>query len=145
MTASAVLFVNVPDVPVIVTVAVPEGAVALTERVSVLLLVAGFGANDAITPLGRPDAARVTLPVKAFAGTTVIVLVPLLPCTTPKVLGEDESVKDGGAVGVDPPQLLRMNARQPPEMHSRTSFSRSMRTVPFQLPTVAITTLAHLP
>ena len=73
---SVVVSVRVPDVPVIVTVAVPVAAVALAVRVSVLLLVAGLGLNAAVTPLGKPDAERVTLPLKPFNGVMVIVLVP---------------------------------------------------------------------
>ena len=73
---SVVVFVSVPDVPVIVTVTVPVPAVALAVKVSVLLLVAGLGLNSAVTPLGKPDAERVTLPLKPFDGLMVIVLVP---------------------------------------------------------------------
>jgi hypothetical protein len=67
---------NLPEVPLIVTVAIPAVAVLLAVRVSVLLLVAGLGLNSAVTPLGKPDAERVTLPLKPFDGVTVIVLVP---------------------------------------------------------------------
>jgi hypothetical protein len=133
MRLSAVLLVNVPDVPVIDTPTVPVGAVALAVKVSTLFVAAGFGANDAVTPLGRPEAAKVTPPANPFEGFTVIVLVPPLPCTTPTLFGEEESVNDGGPllVDVDPPQPLRMNARQPAEMHSSPSFSRSIKTFPF--------------
>jgi hypothetical protein len=41
--------------------------------------VAGFGLNDAVTPLGKPDADKVTPLLKPFRGVTVIVVVPLLP------------------------------------------------------------------
>ncbi len=63
----------------IVTVAVPVVAVLLAVSVSVLLVVAEAGLNEAVTPLGRPDADRPTLPVKPFSGVTVTVSVPLLP------------------------------------------------------------------
>src|SRR5271166_325288 len=95
-----VLLVNVPDVPVMVTVTVPVAAVALAVRVSVLLLVAGLGLNAAVTPLGRPDAERVTLPLKPFDGVMVIALVPWLPCTMLTLPGLAESVKLGAAVTV---------------------------------------------
>lgn len=62
-----------------VTVAVPVVAVLLAVNVSVLVVVAEAGLNDAVTPLGRPDADRLTLPVKPFTGVTVTVSVPLLP------------------------------------------------------------------
>jgi len=81
-----------PDVPVTVTVAVPVAAVALAVKVKVLVVVAGFGLKLAVTPLGRPDAASVTFPLKPLDGVMVTVLVPVLPCTTLKVLGEAEIV-----------------------------------------------------
>lgn len=68
-----------PDVPVIVTVELPGLALAPTESVKVLLLVVLAGLNDAVTPLGKPDAVKLTLPAKPFCGTTAIKLVPLLP------------------------------------------------------------------
>ncbi len=68
-------------------VVVPVVAAALAVNVSVLDVVVGFRLKAAVTPLGRPDAARLTLPLNPFAGFTVIALVPLLPCTTLNVLG----------------------------------------------------------
>jgi len=49
-----------------VTVNVPLTALLLAVNVMVLAEVAGFGLNDAVTPLGWPDADNVTLPVKPF-------------------------------------------------------------------------------
>jgi len=92
---SVVVFVNVPDVPVTVTVTVPVAAVALAVSVSVLVEVVGFGLNAAVTPLGKPDAERVTLPLKPFTGAMVIVLVPLLPCVTVTLFGGAERLKFG--------------------------------------------------
>jgi hypothetical protein len=66
-------------------------------NVSVLVLVAGFGLNNAVTPVGRPDAARFTFPVNPFVGVTVIVLFPLAPCAT--VAAEAERLKFGVAAG----------------------------------------------
>jgi hypothetical protein len=81
LTVRAILVVadRLPDVPVMVTVALPVVAVALAVSVSTLLPVVGFVPNDAVTPLGRPDAASVTLPLNPPTSVTVIVLVPLLP------------------------------------------------------------------
>ena len=94
MTVSArvVLLLKLPETPVMVTVAVPVFAVPLAVSVIVLVAVAGFGLNDALTPLGRPAADRLTLPLKPFTGAIVTVLVPLPPCTTVKLLGDAESV-----------------------------------------------------
>ena len=71
--------VTLPDVPVIVTVRVPVVAELLTVSVSVLDDVAGFGLNDAVTPLGRPAADKLTLPLKPFCGVTVTVVAPSVP------------------------------------------------------------------
>jgi len=42
----------------------------LAVSVSTLDPVVGFGEKDAVTPLGRPDAERVTLPANPFCGYT---------------------------------------------------------------------------
>src|SRR5579862_577474 len=83
-----------------VTVAAPGTAEALAVRVSVLVVVVGFGAKAASTPVGRLDAARLTLPLNPFCPVTVIVLVTPKPAgTTVRLLGEAPSVKLGtGAV-----------------------------------------------
>ena len=95
--ASVVVAVRLPEVPVMVTVAVPVVAVALAVRVSTLVPVVGFVPKVAVTPLGNPDAARVTLPVNPFTSVTVMVLVPLPPWVIVRLLGESESVKLGVA------------------------------------------------
>ena len=82
-----VVCVRLPDVPVTVTVTVPAAAEALAVKVNMLLDVAGLELKLAVTPLGKPEATRVTLPLKPFAGVIVIVLVPAVPCTKLSVLG----------------------------------------------------------
>lgn len=77
--ASVVVAVRLPEVPVMVTVAAPVVAVALAVSVRTLVPVVGFVPNVAVTPLGRPDAASVTLPVNPPTSVTVMVLVPLPP------------------------------------------------------------------
>lgn len=80
-----VLWLVEPEVPVIVTVAVPT--VALEEAVSVSVEealpfaggVTGLTENVAVTPEGRPDALNVVAELKPPVLVTVIVLVPLLP------------------------------------------------------------------
>jgi hypothetical protein len=74
-----VVAVTDPDVPVTVTVNAPVVAVLLAVNVSTLLVVVGLVPNEAVTPLGKPDAARVTLPVNPPVSVTVIVSVALLP------------------------------------------------------------------
>lgn len=91
--AIVVVAVTVPEVPVMVTVAPPVAAVLLAVSVSTLVLVVGFVANAAVTPLGNPDAASVTLPVKVPVSVTVIVSVAVLPCVIARGDAEGASVK----------------------------------------------------
>ena len=60
------VLVRLAEVPVIVIVDVDEAAELLTVSVSVLVVVAVAGLNDAVTPVGRPDAARLTALLKLF-------------------------------------------------------------------------------
>jgi hypothetical protein len=87
-----VVWLSVPDVPVIVTEDVPVVAVELAVKVTTLLPVVGFVPKLAVTPEGRADVESVTDPVKPPLGVTVIVELPLLPCVTVKLLGEADSV-----------------------------------------------------
>lgn len=95
-----VVLVRLPEVPVTVTVTVPVVAVLLAERVKALVLVVLEGLNEAVTPLGRPEAVKLTLPLKPLSGFTVTVLVPLAPCVMVKLVGDAESVKFGGGLTV---------------------------------------------
>src|SRR5215472_5414361 len=95
-----VVCVKLLDVPFTVTVKVPLAAVLLTRSVSVLEVVAGFTLKEAVTPLGMPEAARLTLLLNPFKRVMLIVLRPLLPRRMLKLLGEAESEKLGGAVTV---------------------------------------------
>ena len=80
-----------PDLPLTLTLKVPVDAELLTVNVNnVLLDVEGFGLKAAVTPVGRLDPEKVTLPLKPFCGVTVIVLVPVLPRATLRLLGEAE-------------------------------------------------------
>src|SRR5215472_13120780 len=96
-TVSAMLVdaVVVPEVPVMVTVDVPVVAVLLAVNVTTLLPVVGLVPNDAVTPLGKPEAARVTLPVKPPVSVTVMVSVALAPCVTDSDDADGDSVKPG--------------------------------------------------
>ena len=66
MRERVVVFVKLPDEPVMVTVNVPVVAVPPAVSVSVLELVVLPGLNDAVTPLGRPEADKLTLALKPF-------------------------------------------------------------------------------
>jgi hypothetical protein len=90
------VFVKLPDEPVMVTVTVPVAAVLPAASVKVLVLAVLLGLNDAVTPLGRPDADKLTLALKPFCGVTVMVLALLAPCAIITLLDDVESVKFGG-------------------------------------------------
>jgi hypothetical protein len=89
---TVVVFVKLPEVPVMVTVAVPVAAVLLAVSVNVLVPAVLVGLNAAVTPLGRPEAAKAAMPLKPFCGVTVMVLVPLAPWVIVKLLGDAERV-----------------------------------------------------
>ena len=97
-----------PDVPVIVTVALP--VVAVADAVSVRVEVAvpfaggvtGLVENAAVTPLGKPEALSVVAALKPFKLVMVMVLVPFEPCVMVSEEGEPAMLKSGVAV---PPQL----------------------------------------
>lgn len=91
--------VKLPEVPVTVTVTEPVAATAEAIKVKVLLDVALLGLKDPVTPAGRPDTARVTLPLKPFRGAIVIAVLTLAPCTTVTEPGAANSEKfSAGAV-----------------------------------------------
>jgi hypothetical protein len=100
MRLIVVEFVKLPEIPLMVTVAVPVNAVLLAVNVSVLVAVVLPGLKEAVTPLGRPEADKLTLPLKLFCGVMVIVLVPVVPCTMLRLEGDAERAKLGTAAAV---------------------------------------------
>jgi hypothetical protein len=108
--------VSVPEVPVMVIVDVPSAAEALTVNVITLVAVAGLVANDAVTPVGNPDAARVTLPVNPFSSVTATVLVPVLPGAIVRVAGEAARVKLGVPVTVSVMEVVALSVPEVPVM-----------------------------
>lgn len=93
VSAMVVEAVNVPDVPVIVTTEVPGVAELLAVNVITLLVVAGLVLNAAVTPLGKPDTASDTAPVKPLTSVTAMVSLPVPPTVTERVLADGASVK----------------------------------------------------
>ena len=73
------MLVKAPEVPVMVRVEEPITVVTPTLRVNVVEAGSGLELKDAVTPLGKPDAEKVTLPVKPFRGETVMALEPDVP------------------------------------------------------------------
>ena len=61
-----VVLVRVPEDPLTFTVKVPVAAVLVAVRVNVLVEVLLVGLKVAVTPLGKPEAEKLTLPLKPF-------------------------------------------------------------------------------
>ena len=97
---TVVEWLRLPEIPVIVTVDAPVVAVLLAVSVKELVVVAEAGLKAAVTPLGKPDADRLTLPVNPLSGATAIVLEPLDPWATVRLFGAAERLKFGGAFTV---------------------------------------------
>ena len=98
------------------TVFVPAAAAVLAVKVNVPPAAELVGLNAAVTPLGEPEADRLTLPVKPFSVLTVIWLVLLPPGVTARVADEAERLKSG--VALVPAVTLRLSVtvrvRPPP-------------------------------
>jgi hypothetical protein len=73
------LLLKLPEVPVMVTEYVPITAVPMADKVKRLVAVAGFVPKLAVTPLGSPDAVRLTEPVNPFRGFALSVVEPAAP------------------------------------------------------------------
>ena len=86
--------------PEIVTVYVPATADFEVVRVSVEFpdVVIEDGAKLAVTPLGKPEAPRVTDPLNPFRAPTVAVNAVDFPATTVCDEGEAEKLKSGFSV-----------------------------------------------
>ncbi len=56
------------------------------------------GLNTAVTPVGRPEAVKFTLPLNPFWSFTLMVLVALEPATRARLDDGDERLKFAGAV-----------------------------------------------
>lgn len=97
VSETVVLCVMLPLVPVTVMVYVPAAALEPTviDIVDVPAPAIEAGLNTIVTPVGRPDADKVTPELKPPDAVTVIVDDPLLPSATDTELGEAEMEKFG--------------------------------------------------
>jgi hypothetical protein len=73
---------------------------ALDAATNVIVLEVERVLNEAVTPAGRPDAVRVTLPVKPLFGVTVTILVALAPFVTLTAAGAAEIENNAGGTMV---------------------------------------------
>jgi len=72
-------------------------AVPLAVSVKLLVFVAPLGLNAAVTPLGKPEADKFTVPANPLLGVIVTVLVPLEPCATAMLVGDAARLKSAVA------------------------------------------------
>jgi hypothetical protein len=106
---------RLPLVPVTVTVAAPSVAVLEAAKVSVALFpVVDVGLKLAVTPLGNPLAPKATLPVKPPVRVIVIVLAPLAPRLTVRLVGLDASEKSGVCGWATVKMIVDDRVRPPP-------------------------------
>jgi len=113
---SVLVLVRLPEVPEMVTVAVPVVAALPAVSVNVLEVVAGLGLKMAITPLGRPEADKVTAPLKPLCGVMVTVLDRLVPWVILRLDGDADRLKLGAAVTVSVSVMVLVKVPEVPEM-----------------------------
>ena len=109
-----VVALSVPEVPVMVIGYVPATVDAATARVTTLDVVDEVGLNVAVTPVGRPEAANVTLPENGLTSVTVMVSVPLAPGATVRLVGEAEMLKLPRPVTVSVMEVLAVSVPEVP-------------------------------
>ena len=86
-----VAWVKLPEFPTTVTAAGLVGVLA--AKVNTLVVVLLLGLKSAVTPVGTPDAEKLTTPLNPFNGFTVIVLVSLSLGVVVTFAGDAESEK----------------------------------------------------
>ncbi len=74
-SCTVVVSVSVPDVPATVSVYCPGTAELAAVSVNVLYVVVGVRDHAAVTPLGRPETARFTLPLNPYCGLTAMLVL----------------------------------------------------------------------
>jgi hypothetical protein len=121
-----------------VIVEVPIAAVLLAVRVRTLLLVAGFVPNEALTPLGSPETASVTFPLKGLTSVIERVSVTLFPGATVREVVEGDRTKL--PVPVPPPQLTPLTAKFVGTVFV-TLFQVALNPMPLTLPPAGIAAL----
>jgi hypothetical protein len=100
-----------------VSVDVPTAAAPVATSERTLLLVAGLGLNEAVTPLGIPVAVSVTPPVNPPLSVTVMVSV------TPELRARVNDGEDGAIVKLPPPEepvtvsMIVVDALMDPDVH----------------------------
>jgi hypothetical protein len=113
VSATVAEWLRVPEVPVIVTVALPATAVEAAVSVT-LCAVPGVNVSVVgfeVTPVGSPASATETIPVKPFAGTALTLICwpapPETIVTVPGVEVSEKSAPEFGFICETPPQETR--------------------------------------
>jgi len=89
-------------VPVIVTLEEPADAVPPAVIVNIVVPTELVGLKEAVTPDGKPPAAKATVPVKPLSRDTVTAELALEPATTLRLAGAAARLKSAIAVTVRP-------------------------------------------
>jgi hypothetical protein len=112
-----VALVSAPEAPFTIAVYVPGVTVLLALKVREVLAVVLDGLKAAVTPLGNPDTAKLTLPLNPFEPATLMVLLPLPVRATVRLLGEEERLKLGTTT-VSPTVVVPLRLPEAPVMVS---------------------------
>jgi len=110
------VLVRLPAVPVTVIATVPGAAGLPAVKVSVLVFVVLLGLKTALTPLGRPDAAKLTLALNPFLGETEMVVAPLVAGAMLRLPWEAERAKLGAAAMVRATVVVLVKVPEVPVM-----------------------------
>ncbi len=81
----------------------PVGVLDAAVSVNVVPVVDVAGLNAAVAPAGRPDAEKLTEPVKPFAPVTLMPSVPLVPCATLTPAAAVGRLNEGVVAGANAP------------------------------------------
>jgi hypothetical protein len=95
---------------VTVTAVVPAMAAEFAVSVKMLVVAVLAGLNEAVTPAGRLDAVRTTLPEKPAFWVTVMVFVAGVPDTTLTVVTDGFSVNAAAGVTVSATPAVTLSA-----------------------------------
>ena len=98
-SVKSVVALKEPEMPVTVTGYDPRPVALLTVSVSTLFPLVGFVPHAGVTPPGRPDTARLTLPLNPPRPVTAMVVVPELPGLIDRLVTDVEIWKPADAGG----------------------------------------------
>jgi hypothetical protein len=96
VSAIAMVWLRLPDLPVTVTVDGPVAAELVTVSVRTQLTGVVPTLNDPTTPFGRLEMLNVTMFENPFSGVKVRVLLAVAPCAILTVAGEADKENVGG-------------------------------------------------